>query len=75
MHQFLIQWIGDDVEIVHADTLASVAMADSSIWTHDGGKCLMGLDISDYDFLSVSKDGFLPVHVKPIESQLNHTCI
>ena len=31
LHQFLIQWIGDDVEIVHADASASVAMADSPI--------------------------------------------
>jgi hypothetical protein len=74
LHQFLIQWVGDDVEVVHADTSACVAMADSSIWTHDNIKCLSGLDLSDYDFLSVSKDGFVPVHVKLVENWLNHTC-
>jgi hypothetical protein len=57
LHQFLIQWVGDDIEVVHADTSACVAMADSSIWTHEDVKCLSGLDLSDYDFLSVSKDG------------------
>jgi hypothetical protein len=57
LHQFLIQWVGDDVEVVHADTSACVAMVDSSIWTHEDVKCLSGLDLSDYDFLSVSKDG------------------
>jgi hypothetical protein len=31
LHQFLIQWVHDDVEVVHADTSACVAMANSSI--------------------------------------------
>jgi hypothetical protein len=33
LHQFLIQWVGNDVEVIHADTSACVPMADSSIWT------------------------------------------
>jgi hypothetical protein len=74
LHQFLIQWVGDDVEIVHVDTSTCVAMVNSSIWTHEDVKCLSGLDLSDYDFFSVSKDGFVPVHVKLIENQLKHTC-
>jgi hypothetical protein len=73
LHQFLIYWVGNDVEVVHVDTSACVAMANSSIWTHDDVKCLSGLDLSDYYFLSVSKDGFVPVHVKPVEIWLNHT--
>jgi hypothetical protein len=73
-HQFLIQWVGNDIEVVHADTLVCVAMADYSIWTHENVKCLSGLDLSDYDFLSVSKDSFVPIHVKPVENRLNHTC-
>jgi hypothetical protein len=43
-------------------------MANSSIWTYVDVKYLSGLDLSDYDFLSVSKDGFVPVHVMPVES-------
>jgi hypothetical protein len=74
LHQFLIQWVGDDVEVVHTDASACVAMTNSSIWTHEDVKCLSGLDLSDFDFLSVSNDGFLPVHVKLVENQLNHTC-
>jgi hypothetical protein len=73
LHQFLIQWVGDDIEVIHADTSAYVAMADSSIWTHEYVKCLSGLNLLDYDFLSVPKDGFVPIHVKPVENQLNHT--
>jgi hypothetical protein len=56
------------------DTSSCVAMADSSIWTREDVKCLFSLDLSDYDFLSVTKDGFVPVHVKPDENWLNHTC-
>jgi hypothetical protein len=51
LHQFLIQWVGGDIDVVHADTSACVAMADSSIWTYEDAKCLSGLDLSDYDFL------------------------
>jgi hypothetical protein len=74
LHQFLIQWVGNDMEVVHVDTLACVAVADSSIWTHEDVKCLSDLDLSDYDFLSMSKDGFVPVHVKLVKNRLNHTC-
>ena len=34
LHQMLIQWIGDEVEVVHADALACDAMVDSPSWTH-----------------------------------------
>jgi hypothetical protein len=36
LHQLLIQWIGDEVEVVHGDTSSFVAMADSdSIGAYD----------------------------------------
>ena len=60
---------------MHVDASACVAMADSPIWTHDDVKCLTGLDISDYDFLSVSKNGFIPVTIKLIENWLNYTWV
>jgi hypothetical protein len=49
-------------------------MTDSSIWMHEDVKCLLDLDLSDYNFLSVSMDGFVTIHVKPLENRLNHTC-
>jgi hypothetical protein len=73
LHQFLIQWVGDDIEVIHADTSACVSMANSSFWTYEDVKCLLGLDLLNYDFLSVSKDGFVPVHVRTVENRLNHT--
>jgi hypothetical protein len=74
LHQFLIQCVTDDVEIVHVDKSSCVAMVDSTVLTHDDVRCLLSLDLSDYDFLSVSKDCFVPINVKPVDNWLNHTC-
>jgi hypothetical protein len=63
----LIQWVGEEVEIVHADLSTCVAMTDSSYWSHYNIKCLLGQDISDCDFVSASKDGFIPIFIKPID--------
>jgi hypothetical protein len=67
----LIQWVGEEVEIVHADVSACVAMTDSSSWSHYNIKCLLSQYILDCDFVSVSKDGFIPVSVKPVDDRLN----
>jgi hypothetical protein len=63
LHQFLIQWVGEEVEIVHADVSACIAAVDSSSWFHYDIKCLSSQDILDCDFVSVSKDGFVPMSV------------
>ena len=73
LHQFLIQWVDDEVEVVHGDNSTCVAIADShSIGVHDNVKCLSGLDLSDYEFISCSKDGFVPAVIKPVNNRLNH---
>jgi hypothetical protein len=73
LHQFLIQWVRDEIEMVHADSLACVAAADAPvIWTYDNAKCLTRVDLSDYQFLSVSKEGFIPVMLESVENRLNH---
>jgi hypothetical protein len=46
---------------VHADTSAYTAMAD---WQHGSAQCLSGKDLTGYDFLSVSKKGFVPLSIK-----------
>jgi hypothetical protein len=56
---------------VHADVSACVAMANSLSWSHYNIKCLSGQDISDCDFVSVSKDGFISISVKPVDDRLN----
>jgi hypothetical protein len=36
LHQFLIQWIDDEVEVVHADASAYIALADAMAdWQHE----------------------------------------
>jgi hypothetical protein len=65
LHQFLIQWIDDEIKVVHADASAYIALADTTAnWHHRSARCLSGRDLTSYDFLSVSKEGFVPVFVK-----------
>ena len=60
LHQFLIQWIGDEIEVVHGDTSSFIATVDSSsIGACDNIKCLLGLDLSDYELISCTKDDFV----------------
>ena len=78
LHQFLIQWISDEVEVVHGDTSSFIATVDSnSIGAHDNIKCLLGLDLSDYELISCTKNGFVPATffpatLKTMENRLNH---
>jgi hypothetical protein len=65
LHQLLIQWIGD--ETLHPSLLQPIQHL-----LHDNIKCLWGLDLSDYELISCTKDGFVPAVLKPIENWLNH---
>jgi hypothetical protein len=68
----VIQWVGDDVEQVHADVSACIAVADAPVlWTYETATCLTGVDFSDYQFISIDKKGFIPVMIEPMENQLN----
>jgi hypothetical protein len=70
LHQFLIQWVGDEVEIVHGDASACVAVVDSSIMdNHENLKCLTSLDLSNLKLIDSTKDGFATVVMKPIVDQ------
>jgi hypothetical protein len=33
LHQFLIQWINDEIEVVHVDALAYIALADAAAYS------------------------------------------
>jgi hypothetical protein len=72
LHQLLIQWVGDDVEQVHADVSACIAVADAPVlWTYETATCLTEVDFSDYQFISIDKKGFIPVMLEPMENRLN----
>jgi hypothetical protein len=52
----LLQWVGDDVEQVHADASACIAVADATVlWTYETAMCLAGVDFSNYQFVSIDK--------------------
>jgi hypothetical protein len=65
LHQCVIQWIGDEVVVVQADEEVCVAMAKSQVDIL-GRKmeCLSRKDLTGYDYISVGKDGFVPINVK-----------
>jgi hypothetical protein len=45
LYQMLLQWVGDEVEQVHADASARIAMADAPVlWTYETAACLTGVD-------------------------------
>jgi hypothetical protein len=65
LHQYIIQWISDEVEVVQANEVC-IAMAESQVYIL-GRKmeCLSSKDLTGYDYISVGKDGFVPISVKP----------
>jgi hypothetical protein len=66
LHQFLILWIDNEIEVVHADTSAYIALADATADRQNGSaQCLSGKELIGYDYLSVSKEGLVSVCVKP----------
>jgi hypothetical protein len=75
LHQCVIQWIGDKVEVVQANEEVCVAVAESQV-NILGGKmeCLSDKDLTGYDYISINKDGFVPISVKPAigETRLAH---
>jgi hypothetical protein len=41
LHQFLIQWIDDDIEVVHMNASAYIALANAMTdWQHGSAQCL-----------------------------------
>ena len=73
LHQILIQWIGDEIEVVHGDSPSFIAITNSNtLGVHDDIKCLSGLDLSDYELISSTKDGFILATLKPMENRLHY---
>jgi hypothetical protein len=66
LHQCVIQWVDDVVEVIQADEVVCIAVTESQVNIQGGKmKCLTGRDLSGYDYVSVGKDGFVPISVKP----------
>ncbi len=60
MHQCLIQWQGDKIEIVPADRSVNVANANLALWEMDGLDFL-SRKVWDGDFLKVSDCDIQPI--------------
>ena len=63
MHQCLIQWIDDTIEVVSADSSFSVASAEAHTWSYERVSCFSGqawekdfLKIADYELPSSQTD-------------------
>jgi hypothetical protein len=67
LQQCVIQWIGDEVKVVQVDEEVCVAMAESQVNILEGKmECLSGIDLMGYDYISVGKNGFVLISVKPV---------
>jgi hypothetical protein len=65
LHQCLIQWVGDEVEVVLAEGPTYVVATEVDVEPMDGEVAwLSGRDLSEYNYISVGKDGFVPVNMK-----------
>jgi hypothetical protein len=66
LHQCIIQWINDEVEVLQADKEVCVTVAESQVGILcKMMECLSGSDLLGYNYIRVGKDGFVPVSVKP----------
>jgi hypothetical protein len=56
MHQQLVQWVDDDVEVVQADDSVGVANVESAFWEYQGIDCFLGKDWGEGPVEPVSTD-------------------
>jgi hypothetical protein len=56
MHQQLVQWVDDDIEVVQADDSVSVANVEPAFWEYQGIDCFSGKDWGEGPVEPVSSD-------------------
>jgi hypothetical protein len=61
MHQCLIQWDGDEVEVVHADDSIEISHAAMSIWDAEDQEPISGISSERCDRIEATKNGVRPV--------------
>ena len=67
MHQCLIQWHGDDVELVCADESVSIIMADPVFWELENFKFFSG-KLWEGGFIKISDESQQPIQAIGSES-------
>jgi hypothetical protein len=55
MHQCIIQWIGDAIEVVQANTFVTIVAADLTGWNFEGIKCFSS-KIWEEGIINISDD-------------------
>jgi hypothetical protein len=57
MHQCLIQWNGNEVEVVHADDSVEVSYAAMSVWDAEDKEPILGISLEGCDRVEATKNG------------------
>jgi hypothetical protein len=57
MHQCLIQWDGDEVEVVHADDSIEISLAAMSICDAEDQEPISGISMEGCDCVETTKNG------------------
>jgi hypothetical protein len=55
MHQCLIQWDSDEVEVVHADDLIEISLATMSVWDIEDQEPISGISLEGCDHVEAIK--------------------
>jgi hypothetical protein len=57
MHQCLIQWGGDEVEVVHVDDSIKISLATMSVWDAEYQEPISGINMEGYYRVETTKNG------------------
>ena len=57
MHQCIIQWDGDEVEIVQADDSIEISLAAMNFWDANDQEPLSGISLDSCERIEASKNG------------------
>jgi hypothetical protein len=57
MHQCLIQWDGDEVEVVHSDDSIEISLAAMSVWDAEDQEPISGISLEGCDRVEATKNG------------------
>jgi hypothetical protein len=57
MHQCLIQWDGDEVEVIHVDDSIEISLATMSVWDVEDQEPISGISLEGYDRVEATKNG------------------
>jgi hypothetical protein len=57
MHQCLIQWDGDEVEVVHADDSIEISLAAMSVWDAEDQEPISEISLEGCDHVEATKNG------------------